>query len=98
MTKERTMKDSVWILSRYLEIPFGRAMAQAVSRRPVATDVQVRARISPRGIYGRQSDTVTFFYEFFGFFLSISFHRGPPYSYIIWGVNNRLAGGRNSET
>jgi hypothetical protein len=73
-------------------------MAQAVSHRPVATDVQVRARISPRGICGIQSDTVTFFYELFGVFLSISFHHSPSYSYIIWGVNNRLAGGRNSET
>jgi hypothetical protein len=26
--------------------------------------------------------------EFFGFTLSISFHHGSPYSYIIWGMNN----------
>jgi hypothetical protein len=37
------------------------------------------------------------FFEFFGFLLSVSFRRGSPYSYIIWG-NNRPVGGRNSET
>jgi hypothetical protein len=29
--------------------------------------------------------------------LSISFHRGSPYSYIAWLMNNRPAGGRSSE-
>jgi hypothetical protein len=32
------------------------------------------------------------------FFLSVSFHRGSPYPYIIWGVNNRPIGDRRSET
>jgi len=39
-----------------------------------------------------------FFSEFFGFPLSVSFHRGCPYSYIIWGMNSRPVGGRSSET
>jgi hypothetical protein len=30
--------------------------------------------------------------------LSVSFHRGSPYPYIIWRMNNRPAGGRSSET
>jgi hypothetical protein len=32
------------------------------------------------------------------FSLSISFHRGSPYSDIIWRINNRPVGGRSSET
>jgi hypothetical protein len=38
------------------------------------------------------------FSESFGFTLSVSFHRGSPYSYIIRGMNNRPFGGRSSET
>jgi hypothetical protein len=30
--------------------------------------------------------------------LSISFHLGLPYSYIIWVTNNRHVGGRSLET
>jgi hypothetical protein len=37
------------------------------------------------------------FSEFFGFSLSISFHRGSSYSYIMWGINNRPVIGRSSE-
>jgi hypothetical protein len=42
----------------------------------------------------------TFLSEFLGLPQSISFHRGSPHSYIIWGMNNRPAagGGRSSET
>jgi hypothetical protein len=39
-----------------------------------------------------------FFSDFFGFPLSVSFHRGSPHSYITWETNNRLVGGRSSET
>jgi hypothetical protein len=38
------------------------------------------------------------FSEFFGFILSVSFHRGSPYWYIIWGISNRAVGGCISET
>jgi hypothetical protein len=34
----------------------------------------------------------------FGFLLSVSFHCGSPYSYIIWGMNSRPVGGYSSET
>jgi hypothetical protein len=30
--------------------------------------------------------------------LSVSFHRGCPYSYITWDMNSRCVGGRSSET
>jgi hypothetical protein len=38
------------------------------------------------------------FSEFFGFPLSISFHRRSPCSNITWGMNNRPGGVRSSET
>jgi hypothetical protein len=54
----------------------GRAVAQAVSRRPPTPEAWVRSRVSPYGICGGQSDTGTgFFPEYFGFPLSVSFHR-----------------------
>jgi hypothetical protein len=54
----------------------GRAMAQAVSRRPPTAEAWVRSRVSPCGICVGQSGTGTgFFPEYFGFPLSISFHR-----------------------
>jgi hypothetical protein len=37
-------------------------------------------------------------YEFFGFLLSTSFHRGSAYSYITWEMNNRPLGGSSSDT
>jgi hypothetical protein len=36
--------------------------------------------------------------EFFGFPLSISFHRGSPYSYITFRINKIHVGGCSSET
>jgi hypothetical protein len=53
-----------------------RAMAQAVSRRPPTVEATVQSRISPCGICGGQSSSVTGFSpQYFGFPLSISFHR-----------------------
>jgi hypothetical protein len=58
-----------------------------------ATEVQVHARIRPRGICGGQNGTGT------GYSQSSSvFHHHSPYSYIIWGMNSRPAGGHSSET
>jgi hypothetical protein len=39
----------------------GRAMAQAVSRRPLTAEARVRSRVSPCGICGDQSGTGTGF-------------------------------------
>jgi hypothetical protein len=39
----------------------GRAMAQAVSGRPLTVEAQVRSRVSPCGIFGGQSGTGTGF-------------------------------------
>jgi hypothetical protein len=69
--------------------------AQVVSRWPLTAE----ARVNPCGICGRQSGIGTgFSAEFFGFPLSISFHRGSTHPYIIWGMNNTPIGGRSSET
>jgi hypothetical protein len=54
---------------------FGRAMAQAVSRRSLTAEARVRSRVSQFGICGGQSGTGTGFSPpYFGFPLSISFH------------------------
>jgi hypothetical protein len=54
----------------------GRAMAQAVSRRPLIAEARVRSGVSPCGICVGQSGTGTGFSpKYFGFTLSISFHR-----------------------
>jgi hypothetical protein len=54
----------------------GRAMAQAVSRRPFTAEAQDRSRVGPCGICGGQSGIETGFSpEYFGFALSISFQR-----------------------
>jgi hypothetical protein len=44
-----------------LELIFGRAMAQAVSRRPLTAEARVRSRVGQRGICGGQSGTGTGF-------------------------------------
>jgi hypothetical protein len=66
----------------------GRATAKAVSRWPLAAEARVRALVNTRGICGGQD-----WNGFFSEFLSLSFHRGSPYSYITWGDD-----GRSSET
>jgi hypothetical protein len=74
-------------------------MAQAVSHRPLAAMDRVHDRISPCDICGGQSGTGTVFSsEFFGFPLSVSFHRGSTYAHISWDMNNRSVDGRSSET
>jgi hypothetical protein len=57
-------------------------MAQVVSRRPLSAESRVRARVNPCGICGGQSGTgIGLSPEFFGFPLSVSFHRRSPNSY-----------------
>jgi hypothetical protein len=71
----------------------GRAIVQAVSSGPLAAGARVRARASLCEICRLvdKAARVQVSSEFFGFPLSISFHRRYPYSY-------RPAGGRSSET
>jgi hypothetical protein len=45
----------------------GRAMAQAVSLRPLTTESRFRARVTPCEIFGGRSGTETGFSELFGF-------------------------------
>jgi hypothetical protein len=57
-------------------------MAQVVSRRLLTAEARVRSRVNPYGICGGQSGTGTgFSLEFFGFPLSVSFHRRSTNSY-----------------
>jgi hypothetical protein len=51
----------------------------------VTTEAGVQARVSPCGIYDGQSVSGTGFSPSSSVPQSISFHRGYPYSYIIWG-------------
>jgi hypothetical protein len=66
-----------------------RAVAQVVSRRPPTAEARVLASLC---------EILVLFSYFFGFPLSLSFHRGPPFSYIAWGMNTGSIGGRSSET
>jgi hypothetical protein len=76
----------------------GRAMAQGVSRRSLTTEAQVRARLVNLGFVVGKVVLEQSFIRVLRFPLSISFHRGCPYSYILWGMNNRPASSRSSET
>jgi hypothetical protein len=73
----------------------GRATAQTVSRRRLTTESQVRDQANPCGICDGQSD---FGIVFFGFLLSVSFHRVSQHLYITWRMNNRLVDGSSSQT
>jgi hypothetical protein len=73
-------------------------MAQAVSCRSFITKACVHAQVNPCGICDIQTGIGTgFFSEFFGIFLSVSFHCGSPHLHITWGMNNRPVSGRSSE-
>jgi hypothetical protein len=80
-------------------IPLSRAMAQAASHRSLNMEARIYVQGGPCGIYGGKSGNGTgFFSKFLGFPLSLSFHRGSAYSYIIWGMDKGPVGGRSSET
>jgi hypothetical protein len=68
-----------------------------LSRRPLTAEAGVRARFCPCGSRDRVALTQVFL-QVLWFPLSVSFHHDSPYSYIIWGMNNRPVGGRRSET
>jgi hypothetical protein len=78
----------------------GRAMTQAVSRRPPTAKARFRSRFSPCGIRGGQSGTGTVFPpEYFGFPQSVSFHRcsitrknGEKLIIFITGLHNKPQG------
>jgi hypothetical protein len=58
------------------EVNLGRAMAQAVSRRPLTAEARVRSRGQFMwDLWWTKWHWDRFFPEYFGFFLSISFHQ-----------------------
>jgi hypothetical protein len=72
----------------------GRAMAQAVSRRPLTTEAPVRARVNPFGICGGQSGTGTGFSPS-SLVLPCHYHSTVALqTRIMWGMNS----GSSSET
>jgi hypothetical protein len=73
-------------------------MAKAVNRTPLTTEVQVRARVSPCRICGRQSGTGTGFSTSSSVFLVNVILPWISIPRIIWGMKNTPAGGRSSET
>jgi hypothetical protein len=71
-TDQWTKVSSTHLNSYSSLLTTNRAMAQIVSRRPVAAEARVRARVFPCGICGGQSGSgIGFFSEFFSFLLSI---------------------------
>jgi hypothetical protein len=74
-------------------------VAQAVCRRPLASEARVRGRVNPCGICGGQSDTGTGFSPSSLVFPCQyhSFNRRSP-SHIIRGMNNMSVRGSSSET
>jgi hypothetical protein len=64
----------------------GRAMSQAVSRRPLTVDARVRSRVSPCGICGGQSGTGTGFFPITEVFPCQFHSTGAP----LFGKTNKL--------
>ena len=73
MRREEKKKKMMMTTTTMMMMMIGRAMAQAVSPRPLTAEALVRSRVSPCGICGRQSGTGT------GFSRSTPF---PPVSVI----------------
>jgi hypothetical protein len=66
----KKLRSTITRTQRGVRVYQGRAMAQAVSHRPLTAEALVRARANPCGISDRQSGTGTgFLSEFFGFSL-----------------------------
>jgi hypothetical protein len=68
----------------------GRVMAQVVSRRPIAAEARVRARVNPCEICGGQSGTGTNFSPSSSVFPSIYYSTVALQTHIIWGMRNML--------
>jgi hypothetical protein len=79
-------------------IQVGRATAQAVSRRPLAAEARVRARVSPCGICGGQSGTGTGFSSSSSVFHCQYHSTVALQTHIIWGMNNMSVIGSSSKT
>jgi hypothetical protein len=73
-------------------------MVQAISCLSLIAEARVPTQVHLNAICIGQSGTVTGFSPNYLVSLSISFHRGSPYCYIIYGMNSRPIGGRGSET
>jgi hypothetical protein len=67
-------KKAIILLLTNSKYRYGRAMAQAVSRRPLTAETRVRSRVSSCEICGGQSGTGTGFSPSCRFPLPISFH------------------------
>jgi hypothetical protein len=78
--------------------PQGRAMAKAVSRRPLTAEVRVCAQVNPCGICGGQSGTGTGFPMSYSIFPCQYQSTVALQTHIIWGMNNMSDSGRSSET
>jgi hypothetical protein len=76
----------------------GRAVGQAVSRRPVTAEVWFVPGSVRVGFVVDKVALGQVFLRVLRFSLSISFRRGSPYSYIVWGISNRPVSGRIPET
>jgi hypothetical protein len=78
----------------------GCAMDKVVSCWPVTMEAQVHVWVNPCEIFGRQNGTKTTFsssYLLFRYQYHSTMAPHFPYSYIIWGMNNRHVGGHSSE-
>jgi hypothetical protein len=76
---------------------FRPAMALAISRRSLAADVRLRALVIPCGICGRQSGTGTDSSPSSSVF-ACQYHSTVALCSHLLGMNNRIVGGRTSET
>jgi hypothetical protein len=93
---ERARVRGRWII--FMILNCGCAMAQVVSRRPLTAEVQGSRPGQSMWDLWRTVHSDRFVSEFFGFPLSISFHRRSPCSNIAWGGDNRPTFSRSSET
>jgi hypothetical protein len=76
----------------------GRAMAEAVSRRPLTAEDRVRAQVNPCGIYGGQSGTGTGFSPSFSVFPCQYHSTVSLQTHINWGMKNMSVTGNSSKT